>query len=108
MNSSPAETLFWKLAAQLYADPAVEEGTMMGFKCLRVGGAFFATLDHKNDALIVKLPKDRVGALVEEGTGRPFAPNGRVFREWVSVPQADEAGWLLLLNEAKTFVRGPS
>ncbi len=99
------EKLFWTIAEEMYGDPSVKEGTMMGFKCLRANGAFFATLDHKANALIVKLPKDRVETLIADSTGTPFAPNGRVFKEWVSLPQVDKPLWTSLLQEAKTFVQ---
>ena len=52
----------------------------------------------------MKLPKKRVAALIEEGVGRSFAPAGRVFKEWVSVPDVDEARWLALLKEGIAFV----
>jgi hypothetical protein len=38
------EAPFWDLAEEMYVDPAVERGTMMGFPCLRVSGQFFASL----------------------------------------------------------------
>ncbi len=97
--------LFWSLAEKLYEDPKVKEGTMMGFKCLRSDGAFFATLDHRSGALITKFPKERVLELVESGTGQPFAPAGRVFKEWVSIPTPDRKQWNRLLEEAKRFVQ---
>ena len=80
MAKQNATTLFWQIAENLYSDPEVKEGTMMCFKCLRVNDGFFATLDHKNNALIVKLPKSRVAEIIETGNGEPFAPNGRVFK----------------------------
>ncbi|HEX6256962.1 MAG TPA: MmcQ/YjbR family DNA-binding protein [Euzebyales bacterium] len=98
------EALFWDLAEELYGDPAVTRGTMMGHPCLRVDGAFFATLRRETGDLVVKLPRDRVAAMVEEGSGAPFAPNGRVFREWVSVTTVDEDRWRELLADAKAFV----
>lgn len=97
--------LFWSLAESLYEDPKVKEGTMMGFKCLRLEGAFFATLDHRNGALITKFPKERVLELIESGTGQAFAPAGRVFKEWVSIPIPDRKQWSQLLQEAKSFVQ---
>lgn len=105
MTDNKGETLFWSIAEKMYADPQVTEGTMMGFKCLRASGAFFATLDHKSNALIVKLPKDRVLSLIEDGIGKPFAPAGRVFKEWVSLQQPDRKLWTKLLDEAKCFVK---
>jgi hypothetical protein len=98
------EALFWDLAEEQYADPAVTRATMMGHPCLRVDGAFFAALRPKTGELIVKLPRDRVAAMVADGSGAPFAPNGRVFREWVSVSTVDEARWREFLADAKTFV----
>ena len=97
--------LFWELAEEMYADPAVTRSTMMGFPCLRTDGKFFASLEKGTKHLIVKLAADRVDALVEEGQGVPFAPNGRVFRELVAFPAADEEKWRALLVEAKTFVQ---
>ena len=100
----PPDDLFWTLAEELYADEAVTRSTMMGFPCLRVDGAFFASLDHREHHLIVKLPADRVTEVVESGLGLNFAPNGRIFREWVAIPEPDEAVWRDLLLEAKEFV----
>lgn len=76
-------------------------GTMMGFPCLRYGGRFFASLQSGTGRLIVKLPADRVAVLVESGAGAPFAPAGRVFREWVAVE--DLARWRDLAREAVAF-----
>jgi hypothetical protein len=97
------DDLFWQLADELYADEAVTRSTMMGFPCLRVDGAFFASLDHREHHLIVKLSADRVNDLVESNLGDSFAPNGRVFREWVAIPEPDEETWRDLLLEAKAF-----
>ena len=95
--------LYWRLVDDFTVDPAVARSTMMGFPCLRVDGRFFASLDRSTHHLIVKLPAGRVGALVASGQGLPFAPNGRVFREWVAVPVADPDTWRALMAEAKQF-----
>ena len=102
-----AEELFWRLAAELEGDdPRVHEGTIMNSRCLRVGKEFLALVDYKGSGLVVKLPKPRVAALIEEGVGKPFAPAGKVFREWVSVPTPDERRWRALLREGIAFVGG--
>ena len=104
MNIKDSETLFWKIAEEMYSDSSVKEGTMMGFKCLRADGAFFATFDHRSGDLIVKLPRERVQSLIAEKIGQPFAPAGRVFREWAGIPNRDPKLWRVLLSEAKSFV----
>lgn len=94
------ETLFWRLASELRAeDPRVVEGTIMKGRCLRVGDEFLALADFKGSGLVVKLSKARVAELIAQGVGRPFAPAGRVFAEWVSVPREDPAQWMALLHE---------
>lgn len=96
---SPSE-LFWELAAELRAEnPAVVEGTLMKGRCLRVGEEFLALVDYKGAGLVVKLSRARVQEIVARGEGRPFAPAGRVFREWVSFPVVDRGRWLAALRE---------
>ena len=63
----------------------------MGFPCLRVNGDFFTSTDHRTGELIVKLSKDRVQDLIQNGTGQPFAPAGLVFREWVLIKKISDA-----------------
>jgi hypothetical protein len=100
------EELFWRLAETLEADPAVNRSTMMGFPCLRSHGKFFASVDRRTGNLVVKLPTARVNELVTAGVGLPFAPNGKVFREWIAIPIPDDEEWSALLHEARAFVDG--
>jgi hypothetical protein len=100
------EEMFWDLVEPMYADPAVRRSTMMGLPCVRFDGRFFASLDRRTGALLVKLPAERVAALVAAGKGEPFAPAGRVFREWVAVPRPDRRGWAALLAEARDHAAG--
>jgi hypothetical protein len=93
--------LFWDLVEPMYADPAVQRSTMMGLPCVRLDGRFFASLDRGTGALLVKLSADRVGQLIAAGHGEPFAPAGRVFREWVAIPRPDRRRWRTLLTEAR-------
>ncbi|MBE8519258.1 hypothetical protein ILP97_17355 [Amycolatopsis sp. H6(2020)] len=94
------------MSAHALARPDVATGTMMGFPCLRVSGAFFASCDHRTGDLIVKLSRDRVQQLIADGVGKPFAPAGRVFREWVLIAGRDEHLWTTLIAEAHEFVGG--
>jgi hypothetical protein len=95
---------FTDVSASALAHPDVAHGTMMGFPCLRVAGAFFASCDHRSGDLIVKLPRERVEQLIDAGTGKPFAPAGRTFREWVLIDDRDKSRWTALIDEARTFV----
>jgi len=100
-----AENLFWQLAAELQLqDSRLREGTIMNGRCLRVGDEFLALVDYKGSGLVVKLPKKRVTELIEAGVGKPFAPAGKVFAEWLSVPAPDQSRWRDLLREGIEFV----
>jgi hypothetical protein len=100
-----AEKLFWELAAELRTqDSRIAEGTIMNGRCLRVGKEFLALVDYKGSGLVVKLPKARVDELIASGVGQPFAPAGRAFKEWLSVPKADRRTWRSLLVEGIAFV----
>jgi hypothetical protein len=102
-----AQELFEQLAARFLADPAVTEGTRFGATAgLRVAGKIFAMLGREGE-LIVKLPKDRVDELVASGDGARFDPrkDGRLMKEWVTIPVRHSPGWQDLANEAPGFVR---
>lgn len=99
------QDVFWELIEELQMeDPRVEEGTIMGGRCARVAGEFLGLVDFKGSGLVVKLPKDRVAELIDKGTGQPFAPAGKVFKEWLSVPKRDRRRWRSLLREGVAFV----
>jgi hypothetical protein len=100
---SDARELYDELTDDLLYDPAVGRSTMMGYPCVRRAGRFFASFDTRADALVVKLPRERVAEVIADGTGEAFAPNGRVFREWVRIPEPDLRVWERLLAEARDF-----
>ncbi|WP_203789747.1 DUF2461 family protein [Paractinoplanes rishiriensis] len=100
------EDLFGELVEPLYADRAVQRSTMMGLPCVRYNGRFFASLERRSGALLVKVPPRRVAALIADGVGEPFAPAGRIFREWVALPHPDRQLWSDLLTEARHHAAG--
>lgn len=105
MTKTTPEELFWQLAADLQRDdPRVQESTIMNGRCLRVGEEFLALVDYKGSGLVVKLPKKRVAELIEKGLGKPFGPAGKIFKEWLSVPEPDPRRWRELLLEGVAFV----
>ena len=101
---APSEDRFWDLAEPLLGRTDVSRSTMMGFPCLRIRGQFFASVDRTTGALLVKLPEARVEQLVDAGRAEPFAPAGRRFREWASIPYERARTWNRLLEEALDFV----
>lgn len=96
---------FWDVAEPFLASGLLVEGTMMGHQCLRLAtnNEFVATVDRQSGNLVVKLPSERVADLVESGTGEPFAPAGKVFKEWVAIPRFDVARWTALIEDAVAF-----
>ena len=78
---------------------------MMASVGLKVGGKIFAMLVRGD--LVVKLPRERVSALVEAGVGRQFDPrrDGRLMKEWV-VLAGDDPPWVEVAREACDFVGG--
>lgn len=72
---------------------------------LRVGKKIFAMLVRGD--LVVKLPRERVDALVAAGRGHAFDPrrDGRLMKEWL-VFQGDDPSWVELAREAYAFVGG--
>ncbi len=90
---------FWELSEPLMGG-AVAEGSMMGSRCLRVGGEFTAMIHSKTGDLIVKLAADDVSAEIDAGAGASFAPNGKVFKEWLLVTADDDLTWERLIGAA--------
>lgn len=70
---------------------------------LKAKGSIFAMLTRGH--LVVKLPRDRVSSLIQDGTGGPFdAGKGTPMKEWLTVLSDDEGTWHTLAREALTFV----
>lgn len=106
MSETEPDAQFWAVAEPLLHGAGVTRSTMMGFPCLRLDGVFFASCDHRTGDLVVKLDAVRVADLIERGQGEPFAPNGRRFREWVTIPQERQRSWAALLDEALRIAAG--
>lgn len=83
--------------------PGAGPGRGFGSTALRVHNKIFAMLVRGR--LVVKLPKDRVDALVADGAGIRFDANkGTPMKEWLSLSPASEMAWLPLATEALDFV----
>lgn len=74
-----------------------------GSATLKVHGSIFAML--VSDRFVVKLPADRVAALIDADDGEAFhAGKGRPMREWVVISDRDRRRWQSLAEEAFQFV----
>ncbi len=78
-------------------------GRKFGSNALKVNNKIFAML--RQDRLVVKLPGQRVEALVGTGHGeRMVSGGGRVMKEWLVLDKASGEDWTALAREACEFV----
>ncbi|HZU76620.1 MAG TPA: hypothetical protein VFA70_07635 [Dehalococcoidia bacterium] len=75
-----------------------------GSAALKAHGKIFAMLDSRGE-FVVKLPRQRVEALIASGLGQSFhAGKGRPLKEWVTVTNRSLEVWLVLADEALAYV----
>ncbi|MHB8613171.1 MAG: hypothetical protein ACYDAL_12185 [Candidatus Dormibacteraceae bacterium] len=105
---TPEQRYQWLVRSILAGSRPAEVGEGNGFGStgqLKVNGKIFAMLVRGK--LVLKLPRNRVSALVESGEGEPFdAGKGRPMREWFALSSASRKPWLALAREAMRFVGG--
>jgi TfoX/Sxy family transcriptional regulator of competence genes len=84
------------------ASSASRQPRKFGSNGLKVDGRLFALFTQ--GTLVVKLPNERVAALVAKGDGKPFDPgHGRLMKEWLTVV-SPKLSWSALAKEAHAFV----
>jgi TfoX/Sxy family transcriptional regulator of competence genes len=84
------------------ASSASRQPRKFGSNGLKVDSKLFALFTQ--GTLVVKLPKERVAALVAKGDGKPFDPgHGRLMKEWLTVV-SPKLSWSALAKEAHAFV----
>jgi hypothetical protein len=102
-----AEEKFAQIVNTLKHSPKVSVGAAkkgFGSSALCVGEKIFAMVSSKG-GFVVKLPKERVDALVALGAGTRFElGRARVMEEWLVVDVVSSADWLSLAREAMKFV----
>lgn len=82
-------------------------GRGFGSGAVRVHGKIFAMLVRGR--LVLKLPTQRVDALVDGGEGVRFDANkGTPMKQWLNLDPGSDLDWLPLAREALGFVRGAS
>lgn len=83
-------------------DVSVERVKLFGYDCLRVNNKIFAKIDKGR--LVMKLPKQRIEALVMAGHLEPYDGKRGQMKLWVVLDSVDEALAVALAAEAKAFV----
>ena len=108
MSHSPvtSEERFSEIVETLVHEAGVTFGSPrgkgFGSSALKIENKIFAMLFQGN--LVVKLPGQRVDALIASGVGERFNPgHGRLMKEWLTVEPTSDEGWLALAREAKAF-----
>ena len=107
-----AEASFARLVEQFADHPDVDvpgpsTKRKFGSDALKVNGSIFAMVT--GGRLVVKLPRERVVALIASGTGAPFhSGRGSPMKEWVAVVDDDEETRTAIAGEALDFVRSRS
>ncbi|MFA5018132.1 MAG: hypothetical protein WC504_11340 [Methylobacter sp.] len=99
---SDGEKLFTTLAS-FYATPQteypVERAMLFGFDCLRINGKVFAKVH--NGHLVMKLPANRITALVDSGQANSYELRGRLMKEWGVISTSKDI--IALADEARVF-----
>jgi hypothetical protein len=84
--------------------PGISRSTVFGMPALKVARKVFAA--YAEGILVVKLPRERLEALVASGSGIPFVRHGKTMRGWVAVAWETHETWHRLAEEAMVFVSG--
>jgi hypothetical protein len=88
------------IVADELSDAGVDQGRMFSTIGWRRGGKVFAFVGRSGE-LMIKIPEDRVRALVDAGVGEPMSIRERTMREWVRIRES--ADWAPLVVEAYAF-----
>jgi hypothetical protein len=109
--ASVTERRFADIVASLRGKPGVTApssetggGRKFGSSGLKIDNKVFAMVSSRGE-FVVKLPRQRVDALVASGDGTRFDPgHGRLMKEWLVVSLTSTLDWLVLAKEAMAFV----
>jgi hypothetical protein len=92
-------TLFQALVDRWGGASGAGKGRGFGSDALKIDGKIFAALSRGR--LLLKLPSERVDALIERGIGERFSTGtGRPKKEWVTIAPKYVALWEGLAEEA--------
>lgn len=94
-----------ELASKFIGSYGAEASTMMGTPCLRYKGEFFTMMFDRENALIIKVPEQRVLELIQDGTGLEFNFTKKKFKEWILIPEKNEDKYERLILEALDYAK---
>ena len=86
------------------SDGTVERVKLFGYDCLRANGKVFTKVDKGR--LIVRLPPERIEALMLAGRLAPYERGLRAMKQWAAIEHADTPLVLELAREARALVGG--
>jgi hypothetical protein len=103
---SQPEARYADLCREFLGRPEVsQDGKGFGASSLKVNGHIFAMLSSRGE-FVVKLPRQRVDALVASGEGVNYDPGrGRAMKEWLALKADSALDWSALAEEALAFVK---
>ena len=79
-----------------------QDGVMKQGESLKIKKKMFAMFNKGR--FIVKLPKERVAALLDSKEGQPYDPGtGTIMKEWIIIPEQHSDKWIDYTQEAKTY-----
>jgi hypothetical protein len=104
---SQTEARYAELCDEFRRRPEVsQDGKGFGSSSLKVNGRIFAMLSSRGE-FVVKLPRQRVDALVASGDGVNYdGGKGRPMKEWLALQAGSSLEWSTLAEEALVFVKG--
>jgi TfoX/Sxy family transcriptional regulator of competence genes len=106
-NTEKAGVLFQSIAEKYGGPPDAPPRRGFGSDALKVNGKIFAALS--NGRLLLKLPSERVDALVTAKLAERFSTGaGRPKKEWCTIAPSTTADWLRLSDEARQYVNSQS
>jgi len=100
--AQPPEALFQALVDRYGRAPDATARRGFSSDALKNDGKIFAALSKGR--LLLKLPRERVDALIENDVGERFSTGaGRPKQEWVTIAPKDAALWESLAEEARQY-----
>lgn len=94
------EKLFAQLTAFYAAPPYhLEREMIFGFACLRIKGKVFTKVH--DGQLVMKLPANRIKALIDSDQASPYELRGRLAKEWSVILTSEDI--ITLAEEARVF-----